>query len=217
MVDVEVQHVHDPRDAAAQYRLERLRDVDARTDDGDRDAGGRDGSDATTAENPDAATSRTPTAADRAAYVETVIQQAIRRGDFDDLPGAGKPLQLGDAHDPDWWIRRKIQNEQLSGLGPPALRLRVEHAELEARLDAMTREADVREHVEDFNRRIIEARRQLTGGPPVVTPTRDVDAEVAAWHERRAARLRAQAEAREQAAAASSAPRRRRFGRRSAR
>jgi len=195
--------VHDPRDAAAQYRLEGLRREEARARGEDPDAAGPGDQDDA------AATARTPTAAERAAYVETVIQQAIRRGDFDDLPGAGRPLRLDDAHDPDWWIRRKIQNEQLSGLGPPALRLRVEHAEMDARLDAMTREADVREHVEDFNRRVIEARRQLQGGPPVVTPTRDVDAEVAAWHGRRAARLRAQAAAR--AADASSVPPRRRF------
>jgi hypothetical protein len=201
MVGVEVQHVHDPRDAAAQYRFERLSGEEKRVSDEDPDAAA--------AGVPDAATARAPTAADRAAYVETVIQQAIRRGDFDDLPGAGKPLRLGDAHDPDWWIRRKIQTEQLSGLGPPALRLRVEHSELEARLDAMTREADVREYVEAFNRRVIEARRQLQGGPPVVTPTRDVDTEVAAWHERRAARRHAEAEAR--AADAPAAPRRRRF------
>ncbi len=128
-----------------------------------------------------------PGAVDPAAYVETAIQQAIRRGEFDDLPGAGKPLEgLGDHHDPDWWIRRKIQTEQLRGLGPPALMLRVEHAEFDERVDALTREAEVRDYVEDFNRRVIEARRQLLGGPPVVTPTRDVDAEVEAWRRRRA-------------------------------
>lgn len=155
-----------------------------------------------------AATARTPTAADRAAYVEVAIEQAIRRGDFDGLPGAGKPLKLGDPHDPDWWIRRKIQTEQLTGLGPPALTLRVEHAEMEAHLDTLTRESDVREHLEDFNSRVVEARRQLLGGPPVVTPTRDVDAEVAAWRERRAALRSAVAEAR--AAEPPAVPRRRR-------
>ena len=46
----------------------------------------------------------------------------------------------------------------------------------------------MREALDDFNRRVIEARRQLLGGPPVVTPTRDVEAEVAAWRERRDAR-----------------------------
>lgn len=137
---------------------------------------------------------RTPTAHDRAMYVETAIQQAIRRGEFDNLPGAGKPLEgLGDRHDPDWWIRRKIQTEQLSGLGPPALLLRTEHAEFEARVDALRRESDVREYVEDFNRRVIAARRQLLGGPPVVTPLHDADGEVARWHERRAAAAAAKA------------------------
>ena len=189
----------DPRDAAAQYHLERLRREEARARDEVADADGSDEA------------SRTPTAADRAAYVEIVIEQAIRRGDFDDLPGAGKPLQLGDAHDPDWWIRRKIQAEQLTGLGPPALALRVEHAEMEARLDALTREADVREQLEDFNSRVVEARRQLLGGPPVVTPTRDVEAEVAAWRERRAARQQADADARAADAPAERARRRRRW------
>lgn len=129
----------------------------------------------------------TVTPADRANYVEGVIQQAIRRGDFDDLPGAGKPLTgLDGRHDPDWWIRRKIEREQLTGLGPPALTLRVEDRELDAKLDALRREDDVREVLEDFNRRVKYAAMQLQGGPPVVTKQRDVEAEVRAWRERRA-------------------------------
>ena len=121
----------------------------------------------------------------------------MRRGDFDNLPGAGKPLEgLTGRHDPDWWIRRKIEREKLSGLGPPALTLRVEHAQLEANLDRMHRESEVREAVEDFNRRVIEARRQLLGGPPVVTPTRDVGEEIRAWRDRREARQRRAAEER---------------------
>jgi hypothetical protein len=126
---------------------------------------------------------------ERTAFIESTLQQAIRRGDFDDLPGAGKPLPgLGGRHDPDWWIRRKIERENLTGLGPPALTLRSEAAELEQRIDRLHREADVREVLDDFNRRVVDARRQLQGGPPVVTPTRDVDAELTAWRARRAAR-----------------------------
>jgi hypothetical protein len=34
---------------------------------------------------------------------------------------------------------------------------------------------------------VIDARRQLQGGPPVITKTRDVDAEMARWRERRQA------------------------------
>lgn len=146
-------------------------------------------------------------AADRAAFIETAIQVAIRRGDFDDLPGAGKPLEgLGDHHDPDWWIRRKIETENLTGLGPPALLLRTEDRGLDAELDLLGREADVRSVLEDFNRRVREARRQLQGGPPVVTEPRDVEVEVEAWARRRAERAAAAA------ANASETPRRRRFG-----
>lgn len=130
-----------------------------------------------------------PTSADRAVFVESMIQQAIRRGDFDDLPGAGKPLTgLTEVHDPDWWIRRKIERENLTGLGPPALTLRVENRSLDERLDALGREDDVRAVLEDFNLRVVEARRQLRGGPPVVTPTRDVELEVERWKQRRASR-----------------------------
>lgn len=181
----------DARQAAERYRLDRrLREAGLETE-------------TTDSSGP----ARGSTAAERAAFVETSIQQAIRRGEFDNLPGAGKPLpDLGTSHDPDWWIRRKIETEQLTGLGPPALTLRVEHTEMAARLDALAHESEVREAVIDFNRRVIEARRQLQGGPPVVTPTVDVDAEVAAWIERRRARAEA-------AAVAAPPPRRRWFRR----
>ena len=157
----------DPRDAAARYRA---------SQGGEPDAEGEFAPTQLTAEN-------------QHEFVETAIQIAIRRGDFDDLPGAGKPLEgLGTNHDPDWWIRRKIESENLTGLGPPAILLRTEDKELDKSLDALSRESDVRDVLEDFNSRVIAARRQLLGGPPVVTKTRDVDAEVAAWRERRAAR-----------------------------
>lgn len=180
----------DPRIAAARYRIEQLaRDAADPAEDREVPAGARDAPMAA-AEQAPPPKERSSTAAERAAYVEVAIQQAIRRGEFDDLPGAGKPLPgLGTQHDPDWWIKRKIETEKLTGLGPPALTLRVESVELPERLDQLRHEADVREALEDFNRRVIEARRQLLGGPPVVTPTRDVDAEVAAWRERRAERM----------------------------
>ena len=102
----------DSRDAAMRYRLEKEA----------RERG----------EEPDAeaeASDRVLTSEERAGLVEASIQQAIRRGEFKDLPGAGKPIPgLGATHDPDWWIRRKIERERLTGLGPPALTLRTEYA-----------------------------------------------------------------------------------------
>lgn len=124
--------------------------------------------------------------------VEQQIQAAIRRGDFDDLPHAGKPLpHLETPHDPDWWIKQLIEREQISGVLPEALLLRREDADLQDLLDTTGSEDYARQLLEDFNRRVVEARRQLLGGPPVITPLRDVEAEIAAWHERRRVRAAA--------------------------
>lgn len=120
---------------------------------------------------------------DQARWVELSVQRAIERGEFDNLPGAGKPLELDD--DPDWWLKKLIAREQITGVLPEALQLRKDDAELQAVLDRETSERVVREHLETFNSRVIAARRQLLGGPPVVTPTRDIETEVAAWRERR--------------------------------
>jgi len=200
---------HEQRDSrveAARYRVDRLI-----AESGEKPEG------ATTDE---ANTAGQPSMDQRAHYVENAIAQAIRRGDFDNLPGAGKPLtHLTGTHDPDWWIRRKIERERLTGLGPPALTLRTENEQLHDKLDGLGSERAVREHLEDFNRRVIEARRQLQGGPPVVTPTRDVDEEVAAWRARREERIRAAQERREreQAELAAMTRRERRRARRAAR
>lgn len=119
-------------------------------------------------------------------WVDQQIREAMARGEFDDLPGAGKPIpDLGSTHDPDWWVKRLVEREKITGVLPPALQLRKEDARLEEALDREHSEKAVRETLVDFNRRVVEARRQLLGGPPVITRLRDVEAEVEAWRERR--------------------------------
>jgi hypothetical protein len=114
----------------------------------------------------------------------------MAQGKFDNLKYAGKPIPgRGERYDPDWWVKGLIEREHLSGLGPAAILLRTEDAELDAKLDAQYTEQQVRDILADFNRRVIDARRQLQGGPPVVTRTRDVEEEVSRWRERRAARI----------------------------
>lgn len=121
-------------------------------------------------------------------WVDLQVRRAMERGDFDDLPGAGKPIEgLGAEHDPDWWLKKLVERERIAVL-PPSVQLRKEDAELDARLDEYAAESQVRAHVEDFNERVIRARYQLPEGPPLVTMPRDVEATVEAWRERRAAR-----------------------------
>ncbi len=122
-------------------------------------------------------------------WVDLQVRQAMERGDFDDLPGAGKPIKdLGDSHDPNWWLKKLVERENVAVL-PPSLALRKEDAELAATLDRLNVEGEVRRHVEDFNKRVVAARYRLPEGPPLVTMPRDVDEEVAGWRERRTARL----------------------------
>lgn len=172
----------DPTLDAARYRV-------------DRDAGavphavaGRgDGGDATEAPTEaEVAAARARRIEQRALWVDRVIDQAIARGDFDHNPYAGKPLPGIDGHhDPDWWVKGLIEREHLTGLLPEALQLRKDDVGLRDVLDRERSADAVRARVVEFNRRVVEARRQLRGGPPVITETRDVEVEVAAWRERR--------------------------------
>ena len=171
---------NDPLRRAAQYRVDR------------EAAGAAQPADALGSETNEGDEGKQPIGSmspeERSRYVDTVVDQAMRRGEFDNLPLQGKPIPgLGGTHDPDWWIKGLIERENITGVLPSA-QLRKDDAELDDRLDLEAMEERVREIVIDFNSRIIDARRQLQGGPPVVTPTRDVDEEVRNWSARRAAR-----------------------------
>ena len=54
--------------------------------------------------------------ADRVTFdpVERQIREAMERGEFDHLPGAGKPIADLDAgYDPAWWVRRWLERSRL--------------------------------------------------------------------------------------------------------
>jgi hypothetical protein len=163
----------------------------------------------------DARTGRSAAAArmqNQASWVDQQIRVAMAKGEFDDLPGAGKPIKdLGTQHDPDWWLKKLVEREQITGIAPPSVQLRKEDAELDARLDALNTETEVRRELEDFNSRVIAARYRLPEGPPLITMPREVEHELEAWRERRAALLeRRRGEAARRATAELDAPARRR-------
>jgi hypothetical protein len=121
--------------------------------------------------------------------VDQQIRQAVARGDFEDLPGFGKPLtNLATEHDPDWWVKQLIEREQITGVLPPSLLVRKEDALLDARLDGLATEEQVRREVEEFNGLVRWALYRPPEGPPVVTRQRDSEVEVERWQARREAR-----------------------------
>jgi hypothetical protein len=118
--------------------------------------------------------------------VDREIREAQERGDFDDLPGKGKPLpDRGEPYDENWWLKQWVRREDLTGLAPTSLKIRKEADELMETLAKVRWESTVREIVAGLNERIERARRGLVDGPPVVIHTFDVDAVVDAWRRQR--------------------------------
>jgi hypothetical protein len=134
--------------------------------------------------------------AQQETWVDLQVRQAMERGEFENLPGQGKPIEgLTGKDDPDWWVRRLVERERITGVLPPSLQLRKEDAELDERLDRLGSETEVRREVDEFNERVRWALYRPPEGPPMITQRRDPATEVARWQERRLARRRAAAEA----------------------
>jgi hypothetical protein len=56
--------------------------------------------------------------------VERAIRDAIARGEFDNLPGTGKPLPDVDRqYDPDWWARRHLDEVRAQDAADEARRM----------------------------------------------------------------------------------------------
>jgi Domain of unknown function (DUF1992) len=129
---------------------------------------------------------RRPTLSDWESSVERQIRESIERGEFDNLPGAGRPLEGLDApHDEEWWVKQKLRRERVSYL-PPALAVR---KELEVALDQVaeaTSEGTVREIVSAINARIVHVNSRTINGPPSTVSPLDVEVVVDQWKVARA-------------------------------
>ncbi|MGW0024886.1 DnaJ family domain-containing protein [Rhodococcus sp. NPDC003383] len=122
------------------------------------------------------------------SWVERQIRVAQERGDFDNLPGAGKPIpHYGD--DELWWVKDYLRREGLSteALLPPPLQLRKEIERLPETVRDIPTEDGVREVVAELNRRIVDCLR-APDRLPVPLHMVDADDTVQQWRaDRRAA------------------------------
>ena len=126
-------------------------------------------------------TERKPPGTSWETWIEAQIRVAREQGAFDNLPGAGKPLpNLGQEHDPLWWLKQLVQREQISILPPSLELLRKVEKELAA-IEKLNDEATVRHRLAALNVEIAKVNATAMEGPPTRLSTLDVDKVVARW------------------------------------
>ncbi len=146
-------------------------------------------------------TERKPPQLGFTSWIDQQIAEAERRGVFDDLPGAGKPLNLRPgAADGDYgqaWLRDYARREGVAAeeMLPTPLRLRREIERLAETAGEFRSEQEVREAAADLNRRIVEWRR-IPIGPPVHVRLVNADDLAARWRKARSERAAQEAAAR---------------------
>jgi Domain of unknown function (DUF1992) len=129
-------------------------------------------------------TERKPPGVGFGTWVERKIREAVERGEFDNLPGAGKPIaDLDKPHDESWWIKQKLRREQLAYL-PPTLALRKEAEDALLAASRARSEEEVRWIVADINGKILDGNRKAASGPPLGLVPFDVEQVLQTWRER---------------------------------
>jgi len=136
-------------------------------------------------------TDRKPQGMSFTSWIDQQIADAEKRGLFDNLPGAGKPLDMkpaggdyGQAWVHDYARREGVPPEEFL---PTPLRLRKEIERLAETVGDMDSEQEVREVVADLNRRILQWRR-MPVGPPIFVRLVNKDEMVERWHAAQAAK-----------------------------
>lgn len=131
-------------------------------------------------------TERKPANVSWESWVDRQIREAQERGEFDNLPGAGKPLpDLDGVRDELWWIRRKLKRENATYL-PPTLQIRKDLELAREHIARAGSEQRVRQIIADINQRIRTVNRTAIEGPPSTVMPLDEEETVRRWRERRA-------------------------------
>lgn len=118
-------------------------------------------------------------------WVDRQIRLAQERGELDNLPGAGKPLPKSQGGTVEWVVRKlRDENHDTTALLPPSLAIPREVAALPDRLAGIRTEREVRDVVEDLNKRILAVHRAPQVGPPLRMGPLDVEETVQEWRQR---------------------------------
>jgi hypothetical protein len=128
-------------------------------------------------------TRRKPPGAGWESWIDQQVREAEERGEFKDLPGAGKPIPgLDKPFDELWWVKDKLRREGLTYM-PPSVALRKEANDALAAASRANSEAEVRKIISAINEKIREANRKGIVGPPLMLVPYDVEQVVREWRE----------------------------------
>jgi hypothetical protein len=131
---------------------------------------------------PDATSGRKPPGVSWERWIERQIREAMDQGDFDGLPGAGRPIRdLDRSRGEGAWIRDKLRRERVAPPPPPAIQIRLEVDAAMSSLASLTDEAEVRSLVEHLNDRIRTVNRTVVTGPPTTIGPLPVDEVLERW------------------------------------
>ena len=128
-------------------------------------------------------TERKPPGHSFETWVDKQISDAVDRGEFDNLPGAGKPLRgLGGPDDELGWVKNYLRREGLSTepLLPTSLQLRKEIERLPDTVRELSTEQAVRDIVNELNLRIANWLR-APSGPHLPLGPMNADKVVQQW------------------------------------
>ena len=126
-------------------------------------------------------TERKPREASWESWIERQIEDGRRDGAFDDLPGHGRPIEdLDRPHDDLWWVKAKLQREDVA-VTPPTIAIRTERDAVLAAAMSASSESEVRTLIAGLNERIRDVNRFVTWGPPSSVGPLDPEVIVERW------------------------------------
>jgi hypothetical protein len=132
-------------------------------------------------------TERKPARLTFESWIDRQIRVGMESGEFDNLPGAGKPIaDLDQVSDDLWWVKQKLKREKVSFL-PASLALRKEAEEARDAAAQADSEAEARRIITAINAKIREAIRKPPDGPPLNLVPYNIERVLTQWRSERPA------------------------------
>ena len=129
-------------------------------------------------------TQRKPAEMTFESWVDVQLNQAQKRGAFDNLPGKGQAIAgLDEVHDETWWVKNKLRDEKLNG-APRTIEMRRKAERFVETYLSLPSEWTLRNKATALNKEINEANRGDLG--PLLPQKRlDIEQLCQEWHKHR--------------------------------